>query len=423
MTNSDTDTNNSSIDRVDTRSNEDSFGKLIADGTQNQLDIASQYNFSPERLRLFKDGTRQFVQYGSITGFTDREKTWRISPGQGEDWHIESAESVTYVVGFVNEASQGIKLSRSLEDGDVLKVGPRGQDTGDGWYIEQRGTDHDDKTVDIKQLDGGTETTLESDVTIPNALTSPARIEARFNWYGVGSIKWRQTYTENGEQKNEAFAEVGVDDDFTTESANLNLYCEIERGASSSAIDFDVASLGAAILGNPISLTRAKPQFKQITVSGSTNTWEPIYAVRIDPSNDKINCQFTELEILDYSANADIELVVASMAASKTDASGWSRPDYHHDQNSTLQTTTSISQVPDTSGTQKDLTSTDKFGGYTMASAVDVDGGNAEGDAATSNRGRQEKKAVLASDHVVFLARTGTVDADLSFVWTIDQNW
>lgn len=399
----------------------DAFEKVISDETANELDIATQYNFSPERVRLFLNGSRQFPNYNSVPKFDDAADVWTLQPAGGDSMHIESAESGTYVVNYELQASFAFELNQSLSDGDVLRIGP--YDGTDGWLFEQRGADHTDTQGDIIESSAGTETTLESNVELLKPTTDWTRIEVDYNWYAVGREEWAQTYTENGEQFNTTFAKTSNDGDRSTETGNLNLWQEIQADASTTGLELHVGSMGMITLGSPTTLTREKPQPKQITVSGTNNAWEPIYAIRVDPDNDNVNAQFSQLDILSYGANDDLELVAVSFDASKTDASGWGVPDYHHASNSVLQSTTSISQVPDTSGTQKDLGTSDKFGGHTIASAIDIDGGNVSGTTGTSNRNRQEKKAILASDHVVFLARTGTTGETLSFVWDVDQNW
>lgn len=401
----------------------DAFGNLLARATRNNLDLASHYNFSPERLRLFRNGSREFPQYNTVSQFSDEADHWKLQPDAGDDIHIESAESGTYVVNYVIQASFTFQLNQSLSDGDVLKVGPRGQDGGNGWWIEQRGADHDDTTVDIKQLDAGSESTLVSNATLPKPTTEWNRYECEYNWYGVGNQVWSQTYTEDGEQINDTFTKSSTDGVRGPASANLNLYQEIEADSSTTGLELEVGSMGMITLGDPTSLNRDKPQYESITVAGTANAWEPILALRVDPDNAEVNMQFSQLDILNYGANDDIEVVVASFDAAKTNATGWGVPEYHHAQNSALQSTENVSQVANDAGTVQDFGTSDKYGGFTIASAVNIDGGNASGSAATVNQNRQEKKAILNSDHAVFLARTGTMDNVVDLVWDVDQNY
>ena len=408
------------IEEAITDSN-DAFDKQVADGTLNELDIATQYDFSPERVRLYRNGSRAFPQYNTISQFRDDADVWTLKPEAGDTMHVETAESVTYVVNYVLQLSQAFELNQSLTSGDVVRWGA--YNGTDGWLAEQRGADHADNEVDIVESRNGTETTLASDVTLSKPLTDWYRYELRYNWYNVGNQTWRQTYTINGTQFNDEIATTSNDGERGPQTSNLNIWWEVQASTSTTDLEFRVGSGGAIVLGQPSSLTRDKPQLVQVTVSGTDDVWEPVYAVRLDPDKLPVNAQFSQLDILDYAANADLELVVASVASSKTDASGWGVPDYHHEANSAMQETTAISEVPNASGTQTDLGTGEKFGGYTIAAAATIDGGNVSGTVGTANFNRREKKAVVSSDELVFLARTPATGSEVTFVWDADQDW
>lgn len=401
----------------------DAFGRVSSvAGSRNIIDIASHYEFSPERLRLYRNGSRSFPQYNSVSQFTDNADHWLLSPDADDTMRIESAESGTYVVNYTLQASWAFQLNQSLADGDVLRFGPR--NTDDGWFVEQRGADHTDLQADIIERVNGSNTTLVENVVLPKPFTGWYRWECTFGWYAVLNQLWTLTYPNSENQiVNDRFAATSNPGNRGPRTGNLNLWIEVEADATTSDLQLEVGSMGMVTVGDPTSLQRDKPQYESITLSGSTDTWEPLLALRIDPDNSNVNAQMTDVQILDYGANADCELLVVSVDADKTDASGFSSPEYHHDYNSALQTTESVSQVPNTSGSQKDLGSAEAPGGYTMAAAVDIDGGNRSGTASTSNQARQEKKHILNSDHVVFLARSGTIDNTLNFVWDADQNW
>jgi hypothetical protein len=399
----------------------DAFGKLVADATANELNIATQYDFSPERVRLFRNGSRAFPQYDTVSQFSDGADVWTLQPDAGDRMHIRSAESVTYTVNYVVQLSQAFELNQSLTDGDVLRWGA--YDGTDGWVAEQRGADHADDQIDVIESRGGAETTLAADVALPRPVTDWTRYELRYNWYNVGNQRWVQTYTEDGTQVNAELVTTSNDGERGPETANLFIWWEIQAADTTTNLELRVGSGGAITLGSPQSLTRDKPQLVQVTVDGTGGAWEPVYAIRLDPATPNVNAQLSQLDVLEYAANADIELVVASVAASKTDASGWGVPEYHHAASSAIQSTTSISEVPNMSGVQTDLGASEDFGGHTIATAAEIEGGIGSGTVGTANAIRQEKKAVLGSDVVAFLARTDTTGSQLSFVWNVDQDW
>jgi hypothetical protein len=399
----------------------DAFGKLVADATENELDIATQYDFSPERGRLFRNGSRAFPHYNTVSQFSDDADVWTLQPDAGDRMHIRSAESVTYTVNYVLQLSQAFELNQSLTNGDVLRWAA--YNGTDGWVAEQRGADHADDQIDVIESRGGAETTLATDVTLAQPVTDWTRYELRYNWYNVGNQRWVQTYTDDGTQVNSELVTTSNDGERGPETANLNIWWEIQAADTTTNLELRVGSGGAITLGSPQSLTRDKTQLVQVTVEGTNGAWEPVYAIRLAPDNPNVNAAFSQLDVLDYAASADLELVVASVAASKTDASGWSVPEYHHAASSAIESTTNISEVPNGSGVQTDLGTSEEFGGHTVATAAKIDGGIGSESVGTANPVRQEKKAVLGSDVLVVLARTDSTGSQLSFVWGVDQNW
>lgn len=400
----------------------DTFGNQIRRITRNELDIASQYQYSPERLRLFRDNTRQFVQYDApITGFTDADRTWDLAPGSDETLHIESAESVSYVVNYETVATFAFELNQSLGTGDVVQVGPR--TATDGWYMEQRGSDHTDTQVDIIQLDDGSTTTLASDVELDKPTTDACRYECRFNWYGVGSQVWTQTFTEDGTQRNTRLVETSEDGAFAPATGNVNLWYEITQAAGNSGVELSVGSMSMITNGAIANLTRSKPQTVSVSLPSTNDTWLPIYAIRLNPDVPNVNARFRSLNITSYENNTFLELVAASMSPDKTDATGFSIPAYHHAQNSAFQDTTNISEVPDDEGTQGTLGASDKYGGYTIATSSISSGGNTLSTQGDISAATEAKKSILGSDEIVFLARTGNAGATLRFTWGADQDW
>lgn len=406
---------------------DDIFGKRIADATTNVIDLASHYQFSPERLRLFTNGSRQFVQYGETSGFTDAADVWQLSPAAGDTMHIESAESGTYTVNYTIQHSQAFGLNQELQDGDRLRCGP--YNGTDGWYIEQRGADHAADQVDLIQERGGTQTTLAADVTLPKPLTEFNRHEIEYAWYNVSGQVWTVSHTIVGDdsaattQANDEYASTAMDSGRGPETGNLNIWFEVTASATTTDLTLDVGSSSIIVLGDARTLQRDKPQRVQVTLPSTNDTWLPVYAVRIAPDNANVNCNLTILDIMNYGNNADLDLLAVSVDASNTDASGWDTPEFHHAQNSALQSTTNISEVPNTSGTQTTLGSSEFVGGYTLASAAIAATGNTRETSGTRSGAVLEKKSILNSDHLVFLARTGNAGATLDFIWDADQNW
>ena len=401
----------------------DAFDRVKTQGVKNDLDIASQYKFSPERLRLFLNDNRQFVQYDSISKFSDDSDRWTLKPGSGDTMRLESAESSTYIVGTEMRASMAFRINQSLQTGDVVRAGPR--NTGDGWFIEQRGSDHSDTQVDIKQLRGGTETTLESNVELDTLLTEKTTITCYYNWYNVGEQRWIQTSSSGGEQTNKEIAVTSTEPGTSgPEQANLNNYIEVEAGSSTSGLELEAGSMSFLTQAQAKSLVRSKPVEKTVTVPSTNDVWHPIYAMRIRPDDSVVNTRLADFKAIDYSNSASVQLVAISVDPSKTDASNWGVPSLQNKQNTALEDTENVAEVPDDSGTQTDPGSSSfKFGGHTLAHTSLTPAGSDYSEGAIQDSGVVTKTSILESDVVVILAKSPSAGGDITFKIDTEQDW
>lgn len=399
---------------------EEAFGKFIADTTYSELDVPSHYMFSPERLRLHVNGSRAFVQYNNVSQFTDSSDSYDLTPESGDFVAIETVRAATYQVGYVIQTSLSFGLSQSLKSGDVIRWGPF-RDGEDGWFFEQRGADHTDTQVDIKQLRDGTETTLKSDATLSKPTTEFLRYVCRWNWYNVGNQEWFQTYTENGEQINEPVIETSFDSGRGPANANLPIRFDVQASGSTSNLTCNVGSFSHIILGNTELLSRQKAEEKVITVPEEVDTWQPIYAVRVKPGKNP-NVSLAKLSVLNYSNDARIQVLAISVHASKTDASGFETPELQSLQNSIIEATENVSTIPNASGSEVDPNLTTEPGGFQVGySSLAPVGNNFQQGASSSEF--NVKRPIYDTDVVVFCERTSVGAGELIFSYNTDQLW
>lgn len=402
------------------------FGRTTVNNFQTRMDIPSHFKFSPERLRLSKNGQREYIQYEEYNSstFVDEADVWSMRPGNGDTMRLESAESNTYTVGSAMQGTFAFQLNESLDGGEAINVGLL--NSGDGWYMRHEGSMPNSSVVDIYSKRNGKDTLLKENVVLPQPLTDWNRYEVNFNWYNVGNQKWIQTYTDNGNQVNEVIARTSIDGERGPEKANLNLVYEVENDNSGGQdLEFEAGSLSFSVKTGGDQLVRTKPQYVATTVGGSNNVWEPIYAFKLSNGGyqNPVNAEMRSLSVLGYSNSADLELVAVSFDGEKTDASGFDIPEYQHEQNSALRDTFSVSQVANSTGSVVDPSSTDfKFGGYILLNDVITATGSKfkEG---TSTADIDVQRQVLNSDNVVILARTPDVGGTARFEYTVQQEW
>src|SRR6056297_788376 len=138
----------------------DAFGSQVTKGVTNEADLSGNYPLSPERWRLFIDGTRQFIQYDTISQLAEIVDGHEITPEQGEVARLATTERFRYVVGYVIEPSFAFELSRSLETGDKLVVGYGEPDLendmadADGWFFIHTPDQADDE-VEVAEYRAG----------------------------------------------------------------------------------------------------------------------------------------------------------------------------------------------------------------------------------------------------------------------------
>lgn len=403
----------------------DSFGNLLARNMRTQLDIASQYQFNPERLRLFLNGNREFVQYGDYNQekFEDSPDTWDMKPGAGDTMHIESAESATYNVGGQMSAAFAFQINHSLQNtGDYIRVGPY---TGsDGWYMEHEAEDPNSSVVDIYSVRNGTRTLLQEDVVMPKPVTGFHMYEIEFNWYNVGEQVWKQTYiNDEGEQVNQVFARTGLQDVKGPARANVNLWYEVGASGSTSDLEFEAGSVTFKTDAGADQLVREKPQHVEVDVPAVNDVWHPVYAIKLEEGTP-VNAVLKNLQITDYSNDAEVAVQVVSVSPSKTDAANFSIPSYHHKRNSVLRDTFDVSTVPNRTGVEVDPGSTGfESGGFTLAAADLHPSGKDFKTGAVSSRQSTVKRQILSSDYAVFLVKSSNAGGTVHFDYVVKQEY
>lgn len=404
-------------------SSADSFGKLIADSTRNKLDLASHYPYSPERWRIFVDGSRVFPEYGPVSQYNHNVDVHELKPAAGETVVMETAERPRYVVQYELASSMALSINQALASGDTVKWGLF--DGTDGWFFEHTGDQATDECT-LVTLRNGTRVATNSG-SIHKALTTFTRFLLLANWYNVGAQKFLQTWTEgNGIQNNDIVGRMSRDDGRGPQVGNLPLRFEVTASGSTSGLILNAGSVATVTLGNTQGITRTKVSQHTRSI-GTANTWLPILAVRTDPDRVIVNTQLIDVFLAEYSTQGDVRLLASAHDPSKVldgaDAqltdSNYSTPPEHHRYNSTLETSTDVAKAADTDGTP--VASTSSPGGFQLG----------YGSLYTSGQGstfaervmtRAQKRPIFGRDTVVIWANA-TATGDITFELAVEQDW
>jgi len=204
---------------------------------------------------------------------------------------LATTERFRYVVGYVIEPSFAFELNRSLETGDKLVVGYGEPDLendmadGDGWFFIHTPDQNDDE-VEVAEYRAGEKKDSEV-VTLEKAITIWKRLAIDLNWYNVGEATFTETYTNDGRQVNAIKGRTSVDDGKGPEFGNAHVTFAIERGSSSSELTLTVGSVAVQTLGEVTALTRDK-SYTSISNVDAANTWVPIQAIRVAPTENAL---------------------------------------------------------------------------------------------------------------------------------------
>jgi hypothetical protein len=440
-------TDNDLLQRMEFRqqNSTDAFGNQFRLGTTNEADLAGHYSYSPERYRVFVDGTRQFIQYdGEPTQFTDNVDSFTLSPqADGEVVTLKTAERYRYVVQYVVEWSLAFQTNQDLQTGDVWVVGYGDPDlenssddtpgpNADGWFVYQNSS-HDNDVATLAEYRGGSEVDAV-DVTFEKLPQIWGRIAGKTNWYNVGETNLVETFIEkeDGEtsQRNPEIGTVGVEDGKGPERGNQSIHASVKTGSSGAgSLELEIGSIGVRTLGQVTGILRTKTFDYELSYSGTTGEFEPLLAVRVDPDRPEVNTQFSVLEPLEFSASDDLVLIAQIFDKTNVLDSGgnelvdgdFSTPNELSATNSVIETSGAVEQVVDSTGTTQ--TSMANPGGYQVAyGSLTASGSGGAGSTGVSSRARTQKRAVPNGDIAVIMARsdsTGTINGDVQF----EQDW
>lgn len=404
------------------RESTDPFGKLIADGTRNSIDIPSMYRFNPERLRLFENDARVTPTEAGAQ-FVDAEGEFRLEPDAGTKLEIQTAERPRYIVGYEAQGSLAANLNSTLGTGDTVEFGLRDKsDPENKAYFEfTPDAAQDGRAVIVNQ---GTEVAT-APISLPDgvSLQDPIRYAIDFNWYGVGSFKFNISYTDGsadmGERQiNETVAELTVDDGLTTADAAFHVYHELDAATAGQSLT--VGSFGFLVKGNVEETTRTKAARLTGLSYGGSGDYEAVAAVRIPDDRGNVYCQFKNVTIFPSSTSG--ELLVIVVPADETDASGFASPPQQSSSNSVVTQTTSVTTFPDADGNI--VTSDANPNGYQVGFTRYESAGEGNSRRVSPSATVENKRPLYEDDVAIFLYKADSATSDtVNLTYYVEQDW
>ena len=402
---------------------EDAFENAVIDRT-NVLDLASHYPYSPDRWRLFADGTRIYPEYEStindLPQYTHNDDTHDLSPAAGETVTFESAERPRYVVAFELAMTWAFEVNQSLQGDDQIQIG--GYDGEDGWYLEHRGDHPDDQTGDAVLERNSSVVYREENVDLQKAVTEWARAKLQTGWYDITRNLWERSFSEDGLQKNPTIGRFSADGQRGSRTGNLPVHFSVTADSSTTDLVLSAGSAAQVNLGTTTPITRPKTPEPFTDTIGTADTWVPIRAFRVDPDRLIVNVQVQNLTILSYSADDRVTVAYNSSPDAKVTFTGtdsWSTPPPLASSSSVIQTRTDIDTVVDRSGTS--VSNTTEPGPFNLQTAAlaPTDKQFQKGSSSSATR---EKANIPRDDVVVVFGKSAsTGDVEYGNVW--EEDW
>jgi hypothetical protein len=419
---------------------QDAFGNQLARTTQNNADLASHYRYNPERYRLYRNGTRELLQYEDIASYayfdderSGDEDAFVLQPDAGDTLLFKTAERFRYTVNFVSEVSIAMAVNQELSGSDRVTIGldttPDG-DLADGYFLEHRG-DHDVNEVDVYEKRQGSVIGDKQTTDIIRALTTFQRVVLDYNWYNVGEENWGETWTNdrNGQINREIATTSAEPSDANAGlggrgpiAGNGYVVIEVEADASTSDLEVHAGSLSFTTLGDVDSVVRTKGSEAGPFSPSQTGDWEALFAVRVAPGDENVS---VELRNIDLTAGAATVVALAFDPRKVRDGTGsqltdadFETPESQSAANSVVEVSTAVDQFPAADGTITDIATNP--GGYQIGydqtrESVGSSGGTRSGQI-------RAKHGILDGDICVFVAKPSDL-SDIYAHWVARQAW
>ena len=393
----------------------DAFETLIADSTNNPGDIGSHFRFSPQVLRLYEQGEREFLLYdsdfidtGSNAIFDDTDDVYTLSPGADNTLTLQTARRFRYVVAYESEFSAAWATNRELEAGESVRITFDGSAPDEPFNTDCHGIEYDAEGVRQFITRNG-ERVRSREVDNAQPVTAWTMYANQFNWYNAGQKRGRESYSDGRKQQNVVLGSFATDRTRGPRVGNGRISVEVETGAASD-LELLSGSQGFKNLGQ-ISPTVRDITFPVEATVDTADTYVPIAALRKNQRDFPVTVDLTDLLV--QSVEAQTKFLVIAVDPSETDATGFEQPNESNQLSNAVELTTNVSTMPDNTGAE--VSSADNPGGYQITyNQTTVSGSGNNRIAATGNT---DQLARLHDTDVALLCAnagsTGAVELDI----------
>lgn len=412
----------------------DAFGERVTKNTQNLLNLPAHNPVNRERWRLKIDDVNQNLQYNSYPEYEKTVDAHHLTPDPGDTVTLESAESPPYVVHYELWYSWAASVNRTLETGDVVRIGAFTDENG--YFLKMNSTSGTDNAYMMVRRNG-TNTKSEL-VSLQRTATDFTRFELRSNWYNAGEQTWLQTTTNSSRedvQKNDVLGYTATNGNRLDgpELPQLPIRFQVHRGSGSSGLELTAGSANILVAGDVNAVSRSKTDYFTEDVS-QAGLWEPVAAIRLEPDASFILSELGSVDLAETSASTDFfvtaqshdpDLVLSESGDPiSTEGTGWQPPSPLSSGNSVLQFTSNVSQAANENGSV--VGSTSNPGGFQVGWGSLYSSGNKGG--AASSAQQDLKRPLYGSDVIVFWVKADdegnpSFPADVSVEYVVESTY
>jgi hypothetical protein len=420
---------------------EDNFGNLVANPLTDLLDVAGEKDFASERLRAYRNGSRVFLQYGTDSGFEETPAGQLLKPAGGETLTKQSAQRISYPVGFDVIASLAFGLNKAPAAGDVVAGGYGNPDlanydplsrsysgsSADGyfWYLdEQTGLD----SVFLAGVRDGT----IFDSRTANRKAAWSIIAQWLNWYDVGPSRFYQRYTDikrfkTDPQRNDFRGAVANDTGKASLIGSHRVTFSIHQASGNSGLELEAGSIGVSVPGRFSYIFKPK-RFKMTfdVTDGTSGTFEAVGAIRLDPDRAINRLKIVNTDVVrtpSSSTNARCLLFAIDPSSTNLSDGQFSTPEELSENNSIVESVSdNAATMPDAGDANTDSTGAETAetvsnpGGY----QVGYHGSYAQGTGSVTERNsvsRRGEREVYDTDYaIIAIASDETGSHEVDFI-------
>lgn len=421
----------------------DQFDGQTSNTPEDLVDVPGEHDFSPERIRYYKNGSRRFLQYGTDANYTETARGRTLAPDSDQTLTINTAERAAYPVGADLWPSMSYSVNQPPQAGDAIgggygiidlanfdpaTVSYDAGSTADGWFWYHTA----DTGLSECILAGVGDGSIYYDTQVPvyQAADVLAIMETRLNWYGVGPGKTIRSYTDianhpNKPMQNKVLGHVANDSGPSSVKASHRAILSIYQAAGNSGLELTAGSMSVWASSTPNYAFKAKGHEMSLDNTNTTaGTYQVLGAIRPDPTREAVKLRFTNIDITQTPGTEtnNTEVLVVAVDPSNTNApagGSWDTPVEHNPTNSVVEQVTVAGDAttpltgPDQAGAGTDIDGADTSntvtnpGGYQMArETVGVEG---TGGKTESKKDEQTgDRELYDTDYALFLVDSDT---------------